>query len=408
MPNSKRFAHVVIGANFGDEGKGLLTDYYASKLPMEFGYSRCVVRYNGGAQAGHTVVTSDRRHIFSHFGSGTLTGAATFLARDFIVNPRFFLNERAALSNCGAGLVVDPSCHVSVPYDRLINELVEQARGVNRHGSVGVGINETVRRSEHTQYRLTVDGLRDSDYTYRKLEKIANEWVPKRLADLGFPDILSKSDRDILNCGHVRSRFTSDCRTFMGLALRNIPTGFRSKTQHVIFEGAQGLQLDPDYGVMPHVTPSHTGLKNVVPLAREMAIDELEVTYVTRCYLTRHGAGPLPFECSKPYPGIVDETNLPHTFQGELRFAPLNIDMLKEVITKDLKHAEGKIPVTVTLAVTCLDQVGDAPLHYVLDGQERSASIDDVLIRLEESLPLNKMLTASGPTRSNIRQAFPL
>jgi adenylosuccinate synthase len=176
----------------------------------------------------------------------------------------------------------------------------------------------------------------------------------------------------------------------------------------VIFEGAQGLQLDPDYGVMPHVTPSHTGLKNVVPLAREMAIDELEVTYVTRCYLTRHGAGPLPFECSKPYPGIVDETNLPHTFQGELRFAPLNIDMLKEVITKDLKHAEGKIPVTVTLAVTCLDQVGDAPLHYVLDGQERSASIDDVLIRLEESLPLNKMLTASGPTRSNIRQAFPL
>jgi adenylosuccinate synthase len=100
-PNSKRFAHVVIGANFGDEGKGLLTDYYASKLPMEFGYSRCVVRYNGGAQAGHTVVTPDKRHIFSHFGSGSLTGAATFLARDFIVNPRFFLNERAALSNYG-------------------------------------------------------------------------------------------------------------------------------------------------------------------------------------------------------------------------------------------------------------------------------------------------------------------
>lgn len=407
MPDSKRLARVVIGANFGDEGKGLLTDYYASKLPTEYPNSRYVVRYNGGAQAGHTVVTPDKRHIFSHFGSGSLTGAATFLARDFIVNPRFFLNEHRAVGN-NTAVLVDPSCRVSVPYDRLINELVEQARGVNRHGSVGVGINETVRRCEHTQYKLTVDGLRDSDYTLRKLGRIANQWVPQRLEALGFPDILSKSDQEMLKCGQLMQRFTNDCRTFMGLTLRNIPTGFRSKTMHIIFEGAQGLQLDPDYGVMPHLTPSHTGLKNVVPLAAEMVIDELEVTYVTRCYLTRHGAGPLPFECPKPYPGIVDETNLPHNFQGELRFAPLNIDMLKEVITKDLKHAEGKIPVTVTLAVTCLDQVGNAPLRYVLDGQERSASIDDVLIRLEESLPINTLLTASGPTRSNIRQAFPL
>lgn len=76
-------AIAVIGAGFGDEGKGLMTDYCCQRPKYT-----TVVRFNGGAQAGHTVVTPDgRRHVFSHFGSGTLRGAATFLSRFFICNP---------------------------------------------------------------------------------------------------------------------------------------------------------------------------------------------------------------------------------------------------------------------------------------------------------------------------------
>src|SRR3954469_646850 len=109
MPDSKKSARVVIGANFGDEGKGLLTDYYAA-LAGEEGYPvrAYVIRFNGGAQAGHTVVTpgEGKRHIFSHFGSGALAGATTFLSRFFVVNPIFFRNECKAL-NLG-GVSVDP------------------------------------------------------------------------------------------------------------------------------------------------------------------------------------------------------------------------------------------------------------------------------------------------------------
>ena len=83
-------AHVVIGANYGDEGKGLMTDYLADKYQAEV-----VVRFNGGAQAGHTVVTpAGQRHVFSHFGSATLSGSRTFLSKHFVANPILFLKEK--------------------------------------------------------------------------------------------------------------------------------------------------------------------------------------------------------------------------------------------------------------------------------------------------------------------------
>ena len=85
---------IVIGANFGDEGKGLMTDYFSQKP------NSIVVCSNGGAQRGHTVTTSDGiRHVFHHFGSGTFNHASTYLSEDFIVNPIFIvpLLKKAAI-----------------------------------------------------------------------------------------------------------------------------------------------------------------------------------------------------------------------------------------------------------------------------------------------------------------------
>src|SRR4051812_30640034 len=85
----------VIGANYGDEGKGLVTDYLA-----EEGEGAVVVRFNGGAQAGHTVVTPEgKRHVFHHFGSGTFRKARTHLSRFFISNPALFRPEFEALAD---------------------------------------------------------------------------------------------------------------------------------------------------------------------------------------------------------------------------------------------------------------------------------------------------------------------
>ncbi len=160
--SQKTGALVIIGSNFGDEGKGLLTDWAAAP----FGNDCIVARFNGGVQAGHTVVLPDgRRHIHSHFGSGTLAGAATFLGQHFVSNPLLFFRETAALEKLRIELPLvyaDERGLVSTPFDMLINQIVEAARGSRKHGSCGLGFGETIERCLIPRYVTRIADLADS------------------------------------------------------------------------------------------------------------------------------------------------------------------------------------------------------------------------------------------------------
>src|SRR6266566_4843827 len=102
-----------------------MVDYLTSRL----GGNKVVVRFNGGAQAGHTVIANGKRHVFSHFGSGTLAGADTFFAKHFVCNPILYWKELRQLYDLGIKptVVIDPRCYITTPYDMLINQLVEDA-----------------------------------------------------------------------------------------------------------------------------------------------------------------------------------------------------------------------------------------------------------------------------------------
>ncbi len=111
----------VIGANFGDEGKGLMTDYLAASCK-----NGIVVRSNGGAQAGHTVqLQNGRRHVFGHVGSGAFCGLPSYLSAYFVVNPMLFAKETSELKAYGIvpGVFIDGSCMVTTPYDIMITRL---------------------------------------------------------------------------------------------------------------------------------------------------------------------------------------------------------------------------------------------------------------------------------------------
>ena len=170
----------------------------------------------------------------------------------------------------------------------------------------------------------------------------------------------------------------------------------------VVLEGAQGLLLDQTHGAFPHVTRSNTGLANALDIAVESGIQALDVTYVTRAYLTRHGAGPLANELpSKPYADIVDLTNQPNAYQGSLRFAYLDHDHLAAAIQQDLQSAK-KTPVAcrATLAVSCLDQVGEQACFWEA-GKLQRGTIDQQLASLASRvLPLGHL--SWGPTRATI------
>jgi len=147
--SSRRSAFLVVDLGFGDAGKGLLCDYLvrATRAPW-------VVRFNGGAQAGHNVVTADgRHHTFSQFGAGTFVpGVRTYLARDVVVHPTALASEARHLASVGVRdamqrIQIDPECRVTTPFHQASNRVRELLRGIARHGSCGVGVGETVHDS---------------------------------------------------------------------------------------------------------------------------------------------------------------------------------------------------------------------------------------------------------------------
>ena len=314
-------AKVVVGAGWGDEGKGVICDHLATPNSM-------VVRYCSGANAGHTVVRDGKRHVFHHFGSGTLKGASTYLSRFFIHNPILYFQELRQLRDLGMSpqVVVDKDGLVSTHFDMMLNQMVEMQRGQSRHGSCGVGINETIKRSE-AGYSIVVDDLSRADFRDR-LHTIRTEWVPERLIQLGIVPDAAWQDR--LDSAAIRDAYIDHCVAYhQQVTVRPL----LDCAGDLLFEGAQGLLLDEDHEWFPYVTHAHTGLRNVVAMTEGI---DLEVIYVTRAYATRHGPGPFPREVA----GLryADATNVPNDWQGTLRFGHLDLDLLAgDSITHDLR-----------------------------------------------------------------------
>lgn len=384
----------MIGANNGDEGKGLITDVLAAEQP-----GSVVVRANSSAQAGHTVQTPDgRRHVFHHVGAGALAGAATVLGPRFVAHPMLLGSELLALADLGVHpeLLVDARTPVAVPFDVVINQLAERARGDGRHGSCGIGFGEAVERQLRPRFALTAADLDERRELADRLCRIRDQWVPQRLATLGLR--AGGQEASVLADDEVIERWLDDAAAFHR-TVTVIEPGHPVPGEP-IFENAQGLLLDEVDGPFPHVTRSRTGLTNVVELARETGLAQLDVVYTTRCYLTRHGAGPLPGELGSTPPGLVDHTNATNPFQGAVRYAWLDLDELAIRLERDLDVRADGITVTAGLAVTHLDQL--PTVTYLVGGRQRRASTDRFLADMERITGLTVWLVSHGPRRDHV------
>ncbi len=346
-------AIAIIGANFGDEGKGRMVDHFAHNLN-----SNIVVRYNAGAQAGHTVVTPEGvRMIFHHFGSGTAVGSPTYLSEFFIVNPMLFMTEHIALEAHGITPIVyvHPLAPVSTPYDMLINREVERFRGDENHGSCGYGIGETVERLCNSPHRLFVKDIGTTKFV-ETVMAIRDDYVPERLKQLSIATI-SDAMRSALKSSQLIEGYLESVIQFTE-HLSSVEDKVLSQWGSVIFEGSQGLCLDERHPFFPHVTRSKTGLTNIASICKRAGITNIEAVYVTRAYMTRHGVGPFPTEDKNL--SFVDLTNTENEWQGELRFGCLDLDLMKQSVTTDIERCPKELAVSVSLAITCLDQVGDS------------------------------------------------
>lgn len=344
---------VVIGANFGDEGKGLMTDYFCQQAALR-GDNCIVVCHNGGAQRGHTVDTPEGlHHVFHHFGSGTFAGADTYFAKGFILNPILFRQEYEELQKLGyePKVYVNDDCRVSTPFDMILNQVLEGKRSENRHGSCGLGIFETIER--HKAGSVSFASVLLSNYdglNHVNLELIRDKHFSKRMNDL---EISLDDEWKEIFCGEgLIENYLNDLE-FMNNHTIRVDDSILNKYKSIVFEGGQGLLLDQNnLEYFPHLTPSNTGLKNPSEMiSRLFPESDVEICYVTRPYLTRHGAGRFDNECSKEEinPYMQDLTNVPNSHQGTLRYGKMNVRELIYRIQKDFSdRKDWKISLSIT------------------------------------------------------------
>lgn len=326
MASSTRLVS-LLGLGFGDCGKGLFTDFLCRAWQ-----AHTVVRFNGGAQAGHNVVLPDgRHHTFSQFGAGTFVpGTVTVLAYPVIVHPTALLVEDSYLRKAGVNdalhrLVIDHRCRVTTPFHQAAGRMRELARGAGAHGSCGVGVGETVSDGMAYPARcLRYADLTEPAVVLAKLEASRQAY----LAEFGTSTIAGANsqaydaERAVLNDTTLAARWFARVQELVHIARPAPHEVVASRLQHpgtILFEGAQGVLLDEWRGFHPHTTWSSIDCASVEAVAADAGQHaRIEHLGVLRSYLTRHGNGPLP-----THDPLLDHLAEPHNhskgWQGRFR-----------------------------------------------------------------------------------------
>ena len=312
----------VIGAGYGDEGKGRVVDGLSHVLKGR----TAVVRYNSSAQAAHTVKVGNDRQVFHSINSGYLNQCATIFGPQFVVCPRLLAVETFDLkeqySDRHPIIYCDPSCRVITPYDQIYNEWINNKNG---HGTCGIGFGAAIQRDIDIPF--TFYETQNRKTLISKFNEIKEYYLDINENDFSkfFNEKIESSDIYSLDYFSKAQDFLSSRAT---IYMQDIQK-FISKQDNIIFEGAQGLFLDENSEDFPHVTRSKTGSDYI----REIHDGEIHNFYVTRTFQTRHGNGPLKDEFEND---VYDETNGYNKFQGRFRGGPLDVDRVSECIKDDV------------------------------------------------------------------------
>ena len=278
---------VVVGSQWGDEGKGRVVDLISNEVDI-------IVRYQGGNNAGHTIVFDDKKIILHHIPSGILRdGKVSIIANGVVVDPKILIEEMEGLRASGYHIGPDNfklsnRSHVIMPYHRKIDIGREMLKGNTKIGTTGRGIGP-VYEDKYARRGIRLADLLEPEHFRNRLDEIINErnlYITKVLES--EPLDADEIYEEYLEYGRYLEPYITDTSRLLN---KYIADG-----KSVLFEGAQGTLLDIDFGTYPFVTSSNAGSGGVTVGSgvSPMVIDH--IVGVVKAYTTRVGEGPFPSE----------------------------------------------------------------------------------------------------------------
>ena len=411
---------VVIGTQFGDEGKGKITDFLSEKADI-------VARFQGGNNAGHTVKVAEHTVKLHHLPSGVMHNKTVMIGAGVIIDPKVLEEELKTLESIGKkpGLFIDPRCHIIMPWHNALDIAGEESN----NGSIG-----TTKRGIGPCYadKCLRKGIRFEDLVYeRRLEEAIERIFPekKKILEKVYGKKIDFSAESVFKeysrLGKKFAPFLKDVSFHVCAQLE--------KGKEILFEGAQGTFLDNDFGTYPYVTSSHP-LSGGVATGIGIPINKISrVVGIVKAYTTRVGNGPFPTELQGKQADDLREKgeefgtttgrarrvgwlDIPmlrtaHRLNGFTELAITKLDVLSGM--KELKVAVeydigGKIVKNFPYSTSTVEKA--KPVYktvkgFTLSGKEKKFSelpkeAKDYLKLIEESLGVPVKFVSVGPERN--------
>ncbi|WP_297456358.1 adenylosuccinate synthase [Persephonella sp.] len=419
---------VILGSQWGDEGKGKIVDL----LTPDYDY---VVRYQGGSNAGHTVIVGDKKYALHLIPSGILReGKKNLITNGVVVALEELIAEMDKVKDVVGDdfkgrLFISDRAHIVFPYHKILDGLSEKKKGKDKVGTTLKGIGPAYM-AKYARTGIRMVDLFDPPYFKNRLESALNEAkeIAEKIYGETFDLTVDEVYSDTMRMFEKVHELVADTSLMLHNAL--------SKGERVLFEGAQGTMLDIDMGTYPYVTSSNAsalGLCNGTGVSPKL-IGQAKVYGVSKAYVTRVGAGPFPTELNDGIgQKLRDEGNEYGTTTGRprrcgwldlvaLRFAARINGMDGLIITKldvldhfdEIKVAvayeyEGQIikdfPASLKILENC------KPVYKTLKGWDKStfrlkdksqlpAEVWDFINTIEEETGVPVVMLSTGPERS--------
>jgi len=275
---------VIVGAQWGDEGKGKIVDHYAKEAEV-------IVRFCGGANAGHTVVHAGKKYKFNLLPSGVLHSNKTnILGNGTVIEPEKLLAELAELKECGItpNLVISPKAHVVLPIHKDIDAAEEEHKQGSAAGTTRRGIGPTYA-DKAGRFGLRFEEFCDEETLREKLPKLLH--LKERMLGIYGKSPTQTAEQTLSQY----ISYSKECRKYLADAALILNDAL-SKRKNVLFEGAQATMLDIDHGFYPYCTSSNTTAGGACTGSGAGPTAINEVIGVVKVYTSRVGEGPVPSE----------------------------------------------------------------------------------------------------------------